>query len=161
VRRGIAIAVVSAVSVLAVAVSLLVLASDRPSTTAESAGTIRGVLQLMLASPSGVTMEPVAEEGSIVAVQRGDPFSEDYGNVFRTVTDAGGTFSLTVPPGSYEINGWSAQSGGPCGQLGFEGTAGGPIHVGSSRFAEVVVVCPVHYRSSASAPTRSDNGSDQ
>jgi hypothetical protein len=144
VRRGIGIALVSAVSVLAVAVSLLVLASDRTSTTAESAGTIRGVLQLQQANPSGVTTEPVTEAGSIAAVQRGDPFSEGYGNVFRTVTDTGGVFSLVVPPGSYEIHGSSPQSDGRCGQLSEgEGTAGGPIHVGSGGFAEVVVVCPV------------------
>jgi hypothetical protein len=131
------------VSALAVVVSLLILASDRPSTTTDSSGTIRGVLQLMLVSPSGVTMDPVTEAGSIVAVQRGDPFSEGYGNVFRTATNTGGTLSLVVPPGSYEIHGSSPQSDGQCGQLGSEGTAGGPIHVGSGRFAEVVVVCPV------------------
>jgi hypothetical protein len=143
VRRRITITLVSSVSALAVAVSLLILASDRPSTNTESLGTIRGVMQLQLASPSGVTMVPMTKAGSIVAVQRGDPFSEDYGNVFRTATDAGGMFSLVVPPGSYEFHGWSGESGGRCGQLGFEGTAGGPIHVGSGRFAEVMLVCPM------------------
>ena len=129
-RRGIGIAVVSAVSVLGVAVSLLVLASDRTSTTAEPAGTIRGVLQLMLVSPSGVTMDPVTEAGSIVAVQRGDPFSEGYGNVFRTATDTGGMFSLVVPPGRTKsmaraLNPMgSAASSGPRARLEAPSTSG-------------------------------------
>jgi hypothetical protein len=134
VKRGFGVGLVSVVAALAVAAPLVILAND-PATTADPrSATVRGVLQLQLVGSLGVTTHPVA--GSIVVLQRGDPFSQEYDRPFKTVTDAGGAFSLSVPPGSYAVIGHSDQAQGRCGAVG------ATYHVGSGRSVDVVVTCP-------------------
>jgi type IV secretory pathway VirB2 component (pilin) len=137
VSRGIRVAVVSGVCVIAVASSVALLAkSEAPSgpPSDETSGTIEGVLELR-GGPVG-TIIPVA--GSITVLPRGDEFVTDEASGLRTEAGADGAFSIKVPPGAYVVYARSDAYGGEQGvcrmlQRFIEVVQGGSV--------EVVVAC--------------------
>jgi hypothetical protein len=111
VRGRVAVVALSAISLLAVATSVFVLATPDRSMTDPTFGTIHGQLALV-GGPEGITI-PVA--GSIVATGRGRHFSEDDIATFTTATDPSGAYSLAIPQGRYVIMGRSPRFGDDVG----------------------------------------------
>jgi len=104
----VAVAAISAIALVAVAASAVILASGvgpEPVAPTGVSGTIRGVM-VLVGGPANI-VTPAA--GSIAAHWVPGKYTTMDTPTFTTATDANGAFSMVVPPGQYNVSGTSDQ----------------------------------------------------